>query len=192
MARAVQVWVWRVEAEAAHPAPARGRWKRKPPPAKRAKTEPEAGVAVKPFDQRPSRFKSDDLTEVPLPNGLVMLFFATENHVLLYNPTLPRHSSSRAAQYFVASRKGNWYKETQYTTENPVNPTKDILYELEDACSITVASGSRWAAQTTTIGVQVQEAQKNNAAAKVLYHNMLQKPTPADPNNFDLEVSHKM
>ena len=75
------------------------------PPAKRAKTEPEAGVAVKPFDQRPSRFKSDDLTEVPLPNGLVMLF-ATENHVLLYNPTLPRHSSSRAAQYFVASRRG--------------------------------------------------------------------------------------
>ena len=66
-----------------------GRWKRKPPiqrqlggggngspPAKRAKTEPEseAGVAVKPFDQRPSRFKSDDLIEVPLPNGLVMLF----------------------------------------------------------------------------------------------------------------------
>ena len=43
-------------------------------PAKRAKTEPEAGVAVKPFDQRPSRFKSDDLTEVPLPTGLVMLF----------------------------------------------------------------------------------------------------------------------
>ena len=47
-------------------------------PAKRAKTEPEAGVAVKPFDERPSRFKSDDLTEVPLPNGLVMLFFDGE------------------------------------------------------------------------------------------------------------------
>ena len=45
-----------------------------PPPAKRAKTELEAGVAVKPVDQRPSRFKSDDLIEVPLPNGLVMLF----------------------------------------------------------------------------------------------------------------------
>ena len=44
------------------------------PPAKRAKTEPEADVAVKPFDERPLRFKSDDLTQVPLPNGLVMLF----------------------------------------------------------------------------------------------------------------------
>ena len=85
MVRAVQVWVWRVEVEAAHPAPARGRWMRKPPPAKRAKTEPEAGVAVKPFDQRPSRFKSDDLIEVPLPNGLVMLF-STQSHVMLYNP----------------------------------------------------------------------------------------------------------
>ena len=53
------------------------------PPAKRAKTEPEAGVAVKPFDQRPSRFKSDDLTEVPLPNGLVMLFFVGEPRVAL-------------------------------------------------------------------------------------------------------------
>ena len=84
MVRAVQVWVWRVEVEAAHPAPARGRWKRKPPPpAKRAKTEPEAGVAVKPFDQRPSRFKSDDLTEVPLPNGLVMLFFDGEPRVAI-------------------------------------------------------------------------------------------------------------
>ena len=56
------------------------------PPAKRAKTEPEAGVAGKPFDQRPERFRADDLIEVPLPNGLVMLFFSTENHVLLYNP----------------------------------------------------------------------------------------------------------
>ena len=53
------------------------------PPAKRAKTEPEAGVAVKPFDQRPSRFKSDDLTEVPLPNGLVMLFFDGEPRVAI-------------------------------------------------------------------------------------------------------------
>ena len=51
------------------------------PHAKRAKTEPEAGVAVKPFDQRPSRFKSDNLTEVPLPNGLVMLFFDGEPRV---------------------------------------------------------------------------------------------------------------
>ena len=75
------------------------------PPAKRAKTETEAGLAEKPFDQRPERFKSNDLTEVPLPNGLVLLF-ATESHVLLYNPTLPQHSSSRAAQYFVASRRG--------------------------------------------------------------------------------------
>ena len=54
-----------------------------PPPAKRSKTEPEAGVAVKPFDQRPSRFKSDDLTEVPLPNGLVMLFFDGEPRVAI-------------------------------------------------------------------------------------------------------------
>ena len=54
------------------------------PPAKRAKTEPEAqaGVAVKPFDQRPSRFKSD-VTEVPLPNGLVMLFFDGEPRVAI-------------------------------------------------------------------------------------------------------------
>ena len=48
------------------------------PPAKRAKTEPEAGVAGKPFDQRPERFRADDLIEVPLPNGLVMLFFDAE------------------------------------------------------------------------------------------------------------------
>ena len=48
------------------------------PPAKRAKTEPEAGVASKSVDQRPSRFKSDDLTEVPLPNGLVRFFFDAE------------------------------------------------------------------------------------------------------------------
>ena len=36
------------------------------------------------------------------------------------------------------------------------------------------------------------EAQKNNAAAKVLYHNMVQKPTAANPNNFELEITHKM
>ena len=59
-------------------------------------------------------------------------------------------------------------------------------------CSITVASGSRWAAQTTTIGVQVLAAQKTDAAAKVLYHNMVQKPTAANPNNFELEICHKM
>ena len=74
------------------------------PPAKRAKTEPEAGVAVKPFDQRPSRFKSDDLTEVPLPNGLVMLF-STQNHVMLYNPRATE-LKLEGAQYFVASRRG--------------------------------------------------------------------------------------
>ena len=68
------------------------------------------------------------------------------------------------------------------------HPAKDILYELTNACSITVASGSRWAAQTTTIGVQVQEAHKNNAAAKVLYYNMVQKPTAANPNYFELEI----
>ena len=91
-------------------------------------------------------------------------------------------------------QKGDWFKESQYTAENPQNPAVDeySLYELTNASSVTVAGGSRWAAQTTTIGVQVLEAQKNNAAAKVLYHNMLQKPTPVDPNNFDLEVSHKM
>ena len=84
------------------------------------------------------------------------------------------------------------FKEAQYTSENPRNPTKDIPYELTDACSITVASGSRWAAQTTTIGVQVLAAQKTDAAAKVLYHNMVQKPTATNPNNFELEIAHKM
>ena len=76
------------------------------PHAKRAKTEPEAGVAVKPFDQRPSLFKSDNLTEVPLPNGLVMLFFRRRTTCCRITPTLPRHSSTGAAQYFVASRRG--------------------------------------------------------------------------------------
>ena len=47
-------------------------------------------------------------------------------------------------------------------------------------------------AQTTTIGVQLQEAQKNDAAAKVLYYNMVQKPTAANPNYFELEICHKM
>ena len=161
------------------------------PPAKRAKTEPEAGVAVKPFDQRPSRFKSDDLTEVPLPNGLVMLF-STENHVLLYNPHPSSTLKLEGGTVLCGFQKGNWFKEASYTAENPLNPAKDILYELTNACSITVASGSRWAAQTTTIGVQVLEAQKNNAAAKVLYHNMVLKPTAANPNNFELEITHKM
>ena len=63
---------------------------------------------------------------------------------------------------------------------------------MTDACSITVASGSRWAAQTTTIGVQVLAAQKTDAAAKVLYHHMVQKPTATNPNNFELEIAHKM
>ena len=36
------------------------------------------------------------------------------------------------------------------------------------------------------------EAQKSNAAAKVLYHNMVLKPTAANPNNFELEITHKM
>ena len=67
-----------------------------------------------------------------------------------------------------------------------------MLYALTDACSITVASGSRWAAQTTTIGVQVLEAQKSNAAAKVLYHNMVQQPMATNPNHFELEIAHKM
>ena len=162
-----------------------------PPPAKRAKTEPEAGVAVKPFDQRPSRFKSDDLTEVPLPNGLVMLF-STENHVLLYNPHPSSTLKLEGGTVLCGFQKGNWFKEASYTAENPLNPAKDILYELTNACSITVASGSRWAAQTTTIGVQLQEAQKNDAAAKVLYYNMVQKPTAANPNYFELEICHKM
>ena len=53
------------------------------PPAKRAKTEPasEAGLAEKPFDHRPERFKSSDLTEVPLPNGLAMLKLLSEGQV---------------------------------------------------------------------------------------------------------------
>ena len=161
------------------------------PPAKRAKTEPEDGVAVKPFDQRPSRFKSDDLTEVPLPNGLVMLF-STENHVLLYNPHPSSTLKLEGGTVLCGFQKGDWFKEAQYTADNPLNPAKDILYELTNASSITVASGSRWAAHTTTIGVQVLEAQKNNAAAKVLYHNMVQKPTAANPNNFELEITHKM
>ena len=161
------------------------------PPAKRAKTEPEGGVAVKPFDQRPSRFKSDGLTEVPLPNGLVMLF-STENHVLLYNPHPSSTLKLEGGTVLCGFQKGNWFKEASYTAENPLNPAKDILYELTNACSITVASGSRWAARTTTIGVQVQEAQKNNAAAKVLYYNMVQKPTAANPNYFELEICHKM
>ena len=161
------------------------------PPAKRAKTEPEAGVAVKPFDQRPSRFKSDDLTEVPLPNGLVMLF-ATENHVLLHNPHPSSTLKLEGGTVLCGFQKGDWFKEAHYTADNPLDPAKDILYELTDASSITVASGSRWAARATTIGVQVLEAQKVDAAAKVLYHNMVQKPTSADPNNFDVEVIHKM
>ena len=161
------------------------------PHAKRAKTEPEAGVAVKPFDQRPSRFKSDNLTEVPLPNGLVMLF-STENHVLLYNPQPSSTLKLEGGTVLCGFQKGNWFKEASYTCENPLNPARDILYELKDACSTTVASGSRWAAQTTTIGVQVQEAQNNNAAAKVLYYNMVQKPTAANPDYFELEISHKM
>ena len=192
MVRAVQVWVWRVEVEAAHPAPARGWWMRKPPPAKRAKTEPEAGVAgnLKPFDQRPSRFRADDLIEVPLPNGLVMLF-ATQSHVMLYNPRAT-DLKLEGGTVLCGFQKGNWYKEASYTAENPVDPAKDILYELKDACSITVASGSRWAAQTTTIGIQVMEAWKTDAATKVMYHNMVQKPTAANPNNFELEITHKM
>ena len=145
------------------------------PPAKRAKTEPEAGVAVNPFDQRPSRFKSDNLTEVPLPNGLVMLF-STENHVLLYNPHPSSTLKLEGGTVLCGFQKGNWFKEASYTAENPLNPAKDILYELTDACSITVASGSRWAAQTTTIGVQVQDAQKNHAAAKVLYYSDGRQP----------------
>ena len=163
------------------------------PPAKRAKTEPasEAGLAGKPFDQRPARFKSDDLTEVPLPNGLVMLF-ATENHVLLHNPHPSSTLKLEGGTVLCGFQKGDWFKEAHYTADNPLDPAKDILYELTDASSITVASGSRWAARATTIGVQVLEAQKHDAAAKVLYHNMVQKPTSANPNNFDVEVIHKM
>ena len=161
-----------------------------PPPAKRAKTEPEAGVAVKPFDQRPSRFKSGDLIEVPLPNGLVMLF-STQSHVLLYNPRATDSKLERGT-VLTGFQKGAWLKEDQYTLDNPRNPTKDIPFELADAGSITVASGSRWAAQTTTIGCQVLAAQQTDAAAKVLYHNMVHKPTATNPNHFELELAHKM
>ena len=160
------------------------------PPAKRAKTEPEAGVAGKPFDQRPERFRADDLIEVPLPNGLVMLF-ATQSHVMIYNPRAT-DLKLEAGTVLCGFQKGNWYKESQYNADNPLNPNKDIPYELKDACSITVASGSRWASQTTTIGIQVQSAWKTDAATKVMYHNMVQKPTATDPNNFELEITHKM
>ena len=112
--------------------------------------------------------------------------------MLLYNPHPASTLKLEGGTVLCGFQKGNWFKEAQYTAENPLNPTKDILYELTDACSITVASGSRWAAQTTTIGVQVLEAQKSNAAAKVLYHNMVPKPTAANPNNFELESTHKM
>ena len=157
------------------------------------KTEPasEAGLAGTPFDQRPARFKSDNLTEVLLPNGLLMLF-STENHVLLWNPHATSTLKLEGGTVLCGFQKGNWLKGASYTAENPLNPAKDILYELTNACSITVASGSRWAAQTTTIGVQLQEAQKNDAAAKVLYYNMVQKPTAANPNNFEMEITHKM
>ena len=110
---------------------------------------------------------------------------------MLYNPSTAE-LKLEGGTVLCGFQKGNWFKEAQYTAENPLNPTKDILYELTNACSITVASGSRWAAQTTTIGVQVLDAQKSNAAAKVLYHNMVLKPTAANPNNFELESTHKM
>ena len=35
-------------------------------------------------------------------------------------------------------------------------------------------------------------AQRTDAAAKVLYHNMVPKPTATKPNNFELEITHKM
>ena len=119
-------------------------------------------------------------------------FFAAENHVLLHNPHPSSTLKLEGGTVLCGFQKGDWFKEAQYTADNPLDPAKDILYELTDACSITVASGSRWAAQTTTIGVQVQEAQKNNAAAKVLCHHMVQKPTAANPTNFELEITHKM
>ena len=100
------------------------------PPAKRARTEPEA--AIRPFDQRPSRFKSDGLTEVPLPNGLVLLF-ATESHVLLYNPHPSSTLKLEGGTVLCGFQKGNWFKEASYTAENPLNPAKDILYAF-DGC----------------------------------------------------------
>ena len=110
---------------------------------------------------------------------------------MLYNPRAT-DLKLEGGTVLCGFQKGNWFKEASYTAENPLNPAKDILYKLTDACSITVASGSRWAAQTTTIGVQVLAAQKTDAAAKVLYHNMVQKPTATNPNNFELEIAHKM
>ena len=112
--------------------------------------------------------------------------------MLLYNPHTSSTLTLEGGTVLCGFQKGNWFKEASYTAENPLNPAKDILYELKNACSITVASGSRWGAQTTTIGVQAQEAQKNDAAAKVLYYTMPHKPTAADPNYFELEISHKM
>ena len=130
------------------------------------------------------------MTEVPLPNGLVMVF-ASDNHVLLHNPqssTLKLEGGTVLCGF----QKGNWFKEAQYTVQNPLNPARDILFKLTDADSVTVASGSRWSAQTTTIGAQMQDAMKANPAAKVLYHKKLQKPTAADPDNFELELEWKM
>ena len=120
------------------------------------------------------------------------MLFSTGNHVLLYNPHPSSTLKLEGGTVLCGFQKGNWFKEASYTCENPLNPARDILYELTDACSTTVASGSRWAAQTTTIGVQVQEAQNNNAFAKVLYYNMVQKPTAANPNYFELELTHRM
>ena len=34
-------------------------------------------------------------------------------------------------------------------------------------------------------------AQRTDAAAKVLYHNVVPKPTATNPNNFELEITHK-
>ena len=58
--------------------------------------------------------------------------------------------------------------------------------------SWVAGGGSRWAQKTTTIGNQVWAAQQTDAAAKVLYHNMVLKPTAANPDNFELESTHKM
>ena len=112
--------------------------------------------------------------------------------MLLYDPHASSTLKLEGGTVLCGFQKGAWFKEASYTAENPLNPAKDILYELTNACSITVASGSRWAAKTTTIGVQMQEALKTDAAAKVLYYNMLQKPSAANPDYFELDITHKM
>ena len=79
-------------------------------------------MAVKPFDQRPSRFKSDNQTDVPLPHGLVMLF-STQSHVMLYNPRAT-DLKLEGGQYFVASRRGTGSRKHSTRRRTPGTPPR--------------------------------------------------------------------